>query len=546
MGQRPNAPAPDLGARLAEIQGVRQACQSGDMPRMQELLQGHPDVLDTPDNDERFTYPGSELWSPLHVAAMNGHRRLVSCLLDMGANPVPYEVAGQYHDDTYANWTDELRHRGHAATADTIEAAVSSRYGPPLDDANVHAAVVQDDVDRVAALLHAKPERAWQVNVVGNAPLHLAAVTGSVEIARLLIEHGAPIDAVNGDLRTPAVIALYGLHRYWRNDAKPPLLDLLLAEGAEYTMLIAASVGDERRVQEILRVDAGAGNAADSCRRRPLSGAVANRHAKVVHLLLAHGADPNAKEAVCQGGYSLRHAAAAGDADIVQALLHHGAVPQHWVDSSGDAMFGAYHGGHDAIAHMLYAHGGTMELQVYAAKHRIDVIAEVLALDPSKADSVLPYGWDDGGSEELALNIMRLAIRHGARFEDASEWNLRWTLTTYPRVYRLLVDHGARPEGSLLGIAGDQGRRYAGETDQLRHIVFLVEEMGADVDCADDEGLTPLARASREGHTVIVEYLLGRGADPNAPAPDWAKPIALAENAARHDTVAMLRATMAP
>ena len=78
MGQRPNAPAPDLGARLAEIQGVRQACQSGDMPRMQELLQGHPDVLDTPDNDERFTYPGSELWSPLHVAAMNGHRRLVS------------------------------------------------------------------------------------------------------------------------------------------------------------------------------------------------------------------------------------------------------------------------------------------------------------------------------------------------------------------------------------------------------------------------------------------------------------------------------------
>ena len=80
--------------------------------------------------------------------------------------------------------------------------------GPPLDDANIHAAVVKGDVDSVDALLRAKPERAWQVNVVGNAPLHLAATTGSVEIARLLIGHGAPIDAPNGDLRTPAVVAL--------------------------------------------------------------------------------------------------------------------------------------------------------------------------------------------------------------------------------------------------------------------------------------------------------------------------------------------------
>ena len=55
-----------------------------------------------------------------------------------------------------------------------------------------------------------------------------------------------------------------------------------------------------------------------------------------------------------------------------------------------------------------------MELQVYAASHRIDVIAEVLKLQPSRANEVLPYGWDDNGSEDLALNIMRLAIRYGA------------------------------------------------------------------------------------------------------------------------------------
>jgi len=458
---------------------------------------------------------------------MGGHERLVSRLLDMGANPVPYEVAGQYHDETYGNWTGQLLHRGHDAVAETIETAV-----------------VQSDAEGVAALIDARPERVRQVNVVGNTPLHLAAATGAVGIARLLIDCGALVDAPNGDLRTPAVVALYGLHRYWRNDRQPEVLDLLLAGGAEYTALIAASVGDERRVRGLLSDDPGAANAADPCRRRPLSAAVANGHDHVADVLLARGASPNAKEAICQGGYSLRHAAGAGEAYMVQALLDHGAVPQHWVDSSGDAMFGAYHGGHDEVAHMLYAHGGTMELQAYAAKHRIDVIAEVLALDPSKADAVLPYGWDDEGSEELALNIMKLAIRHGARFEDASEWNLRWTLTTYPRVYRLLVEHGARPEGSLLGIAGDQPRRYADAQDQLRHIAFLVEEMGADVNCADDEGLTPLARASREGHTATVQYLLGQGADPDAPAPAWAKPVALARNGGHGRSATILGAAI--
>ena len=57
-------------------------------------------------------------------------------------------------------------------------------------------------------------------------------------------------------------------------------------------------------------------------------------------------------------------------------------------------------------------------------RSRIDVIAEVLKLDPSKANDVLPSGWDDNGSEELACNIMRLAIHYGARFENASAWNL--------------------------------------------------------------------------------------------------------------------------
>jgi hypothetical protein len=105
---------------------------------------------------------------------------------------------------------------------------------------------------------------------------------------------------------------------------------------------------------------------------------------------LEHGADPNAKEAICQGGFALHEAAQKGFIEIAQLLLDKGAVAEHWVDSSGDSLFASQR--HPKILHLLYSYGGTMELQVYAAAHRIDVIAEVLKLAPSRANDVLPYG----------------------------------------------------------------------------------------------------------------------------------------------------------
>jgi hypothetical protein len=182
-----------------------------------------------------------------------------------------------------------------------------------------------------------------------------------------------------------------------------------------------------------------------------------------------------------------------------------------------------------------------MELQVYAAKHRIDVIAEVLKLQPSKANEVLPYGWDDDGSEELALHIMRLAIRYGARFENASEWNLRWTALKYPKVYRLLQEHGANPDLSVLSIAGDMRRRYKDAEGQLGVIKFLVEECGANVNYRNGEGVTPLAAAAREGYRDIVEYLLAKGANPNPDAPEWAKPLRIAEHRGHSAIAELLR-----
>ncbi len=139
---------------------------------------------------------------------------------------------------------------------------------------------------------------------------------------------------------------------------------------------------------------------------------------------------------------------------------------------------------------------------------------------------------------------MRLAIRYGARFEQASEWNLRWTGPEYPKVYKLLQQHGANPDLSLLGVAGDLSRRYKDAETQVRTIAFLIEECGANVNYRNEEGITPLAAAAREGHRHIVEYLLSKGADANLDAPQWAKPLALAERRGHAEIAELLRRSL--
>ena len=84
-------------------------------------------------------------------------------------------------------------------------------------------------------------------------------------------------------------------------------------------------------------------------------------------------------------------------------------------------------------------------------------------------------------------------------------------------------------------------RRYNGAAGQLRVIRFLVEECGANVNHRNDEGITSLAAAAREGYRDIVEYLLSKGADPDLEAPAWAQPLQIAEHHGRGEVASLLR-----
>jgi ankyrin repeat protein len=65
----------------------------------------------------------------------------------------------------------------------------------------------------------------------GQTPLHLAAQWGQLEVARLLLAHGAGANARDAESRTP-------LHAQTGHATRLDLLDLLIAHGADPTLSI--------------------------------------------------------------------------------------------------------------------------------------------------------------------------------------------------------------------------------------------------------------------------------------------------------------------
>jgi ankyrin repeat protein len=161
----------------------------------------------------------------------------------------------------------------------------------------LHRAVDCGDVQQVRKLL-ASGEN---VNTVvrsneqaspdwGQTPLHFAARDGNADIAGLLIQAGADVNAQDDRGVTP-------LHRANEN---PQMIALLCDAGAKVNM-------------------------ADATGRTPLHWAARAQNSAALDQLVARRVDPNARDR--DGRTPLFDAAATGDANVVAALLRGGADP---------------------------------------------------------------------------------------------------------------------------------------------------------------------------------------------------------------------------
>jgi uncharacterized protein len=187
----------------------------------------------------------------------------------------------------------------------------------------LYLAITHRDPAAVKALL----ARGADPNVRQSAqltPLLFAAVTGQVEVARLLLAAGATLDP-----QTPygsaLTLALMG--------GNVPLIELLLARGANANptrphgitaLMLAAGNSHVPIVQQLLAKKADI-HASDNDGGTALIYAARNGRTQVARLLLSQGA---AIDAADRGGWTaLMHAAVNGHRGCTELLLEKGANP---------------------------------------------------------------------------------------------------------------------------------------------------------------------------------------------------------------------------
>jgi uncharacterized protein len=345
------------------------------------------------------------------------------------------------------------------------------------------AAIRRSDVAAVRALLDKRDANVKQTD--GTTALHWAANLNNIEIANLLLAHGASVDAATDFGVTP--------------------------------LSLAATNGSALMIERLLEAGANA-NLALPTGETPLMTAARTGDVGSVRALLAHHADPNAAE-VELGQTALMWAVAERHSGAVAQLIEHGATVQTGSKSGFTALMFAARDGDIEIARMLLKAGapidtastpGDTALSVAVVRGQVD-LAEFL-LDQG-ADPNL----DKAGYTPLHWAVAKWETGMTRDYAEAKgEWA---TLGGVPPARKLemikaLLQHGADANarakkspprfgvylftpGNVAGATPFYFAAMSADVDVLR----LLVANGADPLLAVADGTTPLMVACGQGRT---------------------------------------------
>ena len=163
------------------------------------------------------------------------------------------------------------------------------------------------------------PDRSEIVNTESNKALRDAALAGRTQQVRLALKQGADVNAPGAEGRTALMLAAFGGHN--------ETIKLLLERGAQV-------------------------DARDAFGRTALMYSASGPYPGTVRTLLERGANPNSRDAV-EHWTPLMFAAAEGQADVVRALLSHGANGAVTDDDGDTALDFARRNGHAEVVRLL-------------------------------------------------------------------------------------------------------------------------------------------------------------------------------------------------
>ena len=182
----------------------------------------------------------------------------------------------------------------------------------------LHIAVFKGHKE-IAELLIDKDADVNAKNWEGGTPLHYAALTGRKEIAELLIDNGADVNEKTDDGRTPL--------DFTKQTKQKATADLLRKHGGktgvEVSIHWAARGGDIEAVKQYLVAGVDIELKCTRCGGTALVHAAQYGHKEIADLLIANGANVNAKN---ESSFTPLHGAAMlGYMEITELLITNGA-----------------------------------------------------------------------------------------------------------------------------------------------------------------------------------------------------------------------------
>ncbi len=489
----------------------------GRLPIHQAVEHGHADVVALLlDAGARYPNGGADInaldeegHAPLHNAAISGQREMVELLLDIGADiALPcgehgWAPLGQAVMNMHADVAELMLTRGGrwsieiAAGLGNVEKATELLAdGANPDEAELglvtplRFAAVTGHANVAELLLEAGAEVDAATRPPGLTALFCAAWKGRADVVELLLEAGAAVDATCPLGRTP----LHQAARAGHADVVALLLkggaDLQAADDQGKAPIHYAAWAGQRDMVALLLGEGMDVDAADDNGWTPLHWAVEGDHLEVARLLIERGADVNAADQnggtplLCATGAEAAKWPKTGRADLVALLLDNGAD----VNATGN--------------------NGAAPIHMPARLGHVDVVA--LLLDAG-ADLTLA-GRDGKTALHLATQkdygVAQVLLDHGAAVDvrdnsgatpmDMAAYYSYWGID----LCEVLADHGAEWTLSAAAGVGDQG---------------LMQELldaGADVNEATGAwGQTALGCAALTGDVDVVEMLLANGAE---------------------------------
>jgi ankyrin repeat protein len=398
--------------------------------------------------------------------------------------------------------------------------------------------------------------------VDGTTALHWAVRLDDLDIAELLIRAGANVSAANRAGATPMQLAAL--------NGNAAMVEKLIKAGADSNapltqygdtaLMMASRTGKTDAINVLL--DGGAKvNAKETWGgTTALMWAVAERHPAAVKMLIDHGADVNirsnfvpaangrgfegrtpvapqpgqAAEEFASGWLTpLMFAAREGDVESARLLVAAGADVNAPASDGKDALGLAIFDGNYELASFLIDN----KAQVNKADTQ-GFTPLFWAVDRRNMETAPNFPWMvtadplplikqllEAGADPNALvnNTPRARMRAGSPRIVFATALMRAAFSGDLELVKLLLAKGADPAvvskdnetvleaAAALGfIQGySRGRSAAERLD----VIKLIVDLGADVNAADDYGITPLMAAANMGEVSIIQFLVDRGAD---------------------------------